>query len=67
MRNRWAICGSLVFGSVAGVDASHTIYAGSLAGPDIFQPTMAIITQDRPDWVFLAEALQAFETMPGGI
>ena len=65
VRNRCAVCGSLVFGGVVGVDTSHTIYAGSLDEPDIFRPVMAIFTRDRPDWVILPEGLQAFETMPG--
>ena len=65
VRNRCAACGSLVFGGILGVDIWHTIYAGSLDDPDIFKPTMAIFTRDRPDWVILPEGLQAFETMPG--
>jgi len=64
VRNRCAICGSLVFGGILGVDASHTIYAGSLDEPDAFKPAMAIFTRDRPDWVILPEGLQAFDTMP---
>lgn len=65
VRNRCAACGSLVFGGISGVDTWHTIYAGSLDEPDLFKPTMAIFTRDRPDWVILPEGLEAFETMPG--
>ena len=65
VRNRCAVCGSLVFGGILGVDSSHTIYAGSLDDPGIFKPTMAIFTRDRPDWVILPQGLQLFETMPG--
>ena len=65
VRNRCAVCGSLVFGGIVGVDTSHTIYAGSLDDPGLFKPTMAIFTRARPDWVILPEGLQAFETMPG--
>jgi hypothetical protein len=64
VRNRCAVCGSLVFGGILGVDSSHTIYAGSLDDPGIFKPTMAIFTRDRPDWVILPQGLQLFETMP---
>jgi len=64
VRNRCAVCGSLVFGGIVGVDASHTIYAGSLDEPDAFKPAMAIFARDRPAWVILPEGLQAYETMP---
>jgi len=65
VRNRCAVCGSLVFGGVVGEDESHTIYAGSLDDPAGFKPAVAIFTRDRPEWVILPEGLQAFETMPG--
>ena len=65
VRNRCAVCGSLVFGGVVGLDASHTIYAGSLDEPDIFRPVIAIFTRGRPDWVIMPEGRQAFDTMPG--
>ena len=65
VRNSCTVCGSLVFGGVVGVDAQHTIYAGSLDDPGGFRPAMAIFTRDRPDWVILPTGLQTFETLPG--
>ncbi len=64
VRNSCPVCGSLVFGGIVGVDAQHTIYAGSLDDPEIFHPTIAIFTRDRPDWVIPPPGLQAFETLP---
>jgi len=66
VRNSCPACGSLVFGGIVGVDSAHTIYAGTLDDPSLFQPTMAIFTRDKPDWVVMPAGLKAFETMPGG-
>jgi hypothetical protein len=65
VRNFCAVCGSLVFGGVAGVDPSHTVYAGSLDDPSSFVPTMAIFVRNRPEWAMLPGGLVAFDTMPG--
>jgi hypothetical protein len=64
VRNFCPTCGGLVFGGVAGVDTSHTIYAGSLDDPSGFQPQMAIFDRDRPDWVPRPPGLTVYETMP---
>ena len=66
VRNSCPTCGGLVFGGTAGVDASHTIYAGSLDDATRFVPKIAIFTRDRPDWAVLPAGLAAFATMPGG-
>lgn len=58
-------CSSLVFGGIVGESASHTIYAGSLDDPSLFEPTMAIFTQGRPAWAMVPEGLISFERMPG--
>ena len=50
VRNFCPVCGSLLFGGIVGVDASHTIYAGSLDDPAVFRPTIAIFARDRPAW-----------------
>src|SRR5215475_8364262 len=47
VRNFCAVCGSLVFGGVIGKDKSHTIYAGTLDDPALFQPKIAIFTRGR--------------------
>jgi hypothetical protein len=65
VRNSCPACGGLVFGGIVGEDTEHTIYAGSLDDASAFEPTMAIFTRDRPDWVPLPEGVQVFETMPG--
>ena len=65
IRNRCPNCGSLVFGGIVGTHSSHTIYGGSLDNPALFQPTIAIFTRERPDWVVLPAGLETFETMPG--
>lgn len=65
VRNFCPSCGSLVFGGIVGSDISHTIYAGSLDDPAVFEPTIAIFTRDRPDWVRLPDGLVLFEAMPG--
>lgn len=65
VRNRCAICGALVFGGIVGKDTDHTIYAGSLDDPALFQPTIAIFLRDKPEWVLIPEGLTLFETLPG--
>lgn len=65
VRNTCPICGSLVFGGVAGKDEWHTIYAGSLDDPSRFHPKMAIFTQGKPHWAVIPEGLAVFERMPG--
>jgi hypothetical protein len=66
VRNFCAACGSLVFGGIVGTDARHTIYAGSLDDPALFQPTMAIFNSRRPTWAILPPGLAVFEQMPTG-
>lgn len=65
VRNHCAACGSLVFGGIVGEDSGHTVYAGSLDDPSVFQPSIAIFTRDKPAWVEVPADLVAFETMPG--
>ena len=65
VRNFCARCGSLVFGGVVGVDPSHTIYAGSLDDPSLFEPKIAIFTRGRPAWAVIPEGLVRFEGLPG--
>ncbi len=65
VRNHCAKCGSLVFGGVVGKDSAHTIYAGSLDEPALFQPTMAIFTRGKPQWVVLPAGLEMYDTLPG--
>jgi len=65
VRNHCAACGGLVFGGVVGTDSEHTIYAGSLDEPGLFNPTIAVFLRDKPDWVPLREGLAVFDTMPG--
>ncbi|HEY2052244.1 MAG TPA: GFA family protein [Caulobacteraceae bacterium] len=64
VRNRCAACGGLVFGGEVGKDESHTVYAGSLDDPSVFQPSMAIFVRDKPDWVIPPEGLTLFQTLP---
>ncbi|MFI4935784.1 MAG: GFA family protein [Caulobacterales bacterium] len=66
VRNFCPTCGGLVFGGIVGVHEQHTIYAGSLDDPTLFQPKMAIFNSRRPDWVVLPPGLEVFETMPDG-
>ncbi len=65
VRNSCPTCGGLVFGGIAGVDVSHTIYAGSLDDATRFVPRIAIFTRDRPEWALLPDGVTAFATMPG--
>lgn len=65
VRNFCPVCGALVFGGEAGIDDSHTVYAGALDDPSLFEPSMALFTRDRPAWVVLPPGLTLFETMPG--
>ncbi|MBS0333681.1 MAG: GFA family protein, partial [Proteobacteria bacterium] len=51
VRNSCPVCGGLVFGGVWGEDTEHTIYAGTLDDPGVFQPRIAIFGRDRPGWV----------------
>lgn len=64
VRNSCPTCGGLVFGGIVGVDADHTIYAGTLDDPSRFAPMVAIFTRDRPDWAALPPGAMTFETMP---
>ena len=64
-RNFCATCGGLVFGGERGLDDSHTIYAGSLDDPALFEPRIAIFTQGRPDWAMIPPGLPSFERGPG--
>lgn len=63
-RNFCTRCGSLVFGAERGIDAMHTIYAGTLDDPAQFRPQMAINVRFKPDWVVLPEGLPTFPGMP---
>jgi hypothetical protein len=64
VRNSCSTCASLVFGGPVGRAESHTIYAGSLDDPSLFEPKIAIFTRDRPDWAQIPQGLTAFEAMP---
>jgi hypothetical protein len=64
VRNFCPECGGLVYGGEVGKDESHTLYAGSLDDPTLFQPRIAIFNRDRPSWVLLPEGIVVFETMP---
>jgi hypothetical protein len=64
VRNFCAVCGSLVFGGVIGKDKSHTIYAGTLDDPALFQPKIAIFTRGRPAWAIIPSGLTVYEAMP---
>jgi hypothetical protein len=65
VRNFCPLCGGLVFGGIVGRDESHTIYAGSLDDPSIFEPKIAIFNRERPTWAVRPAGLTVFETMPG--
>ncbi len=64
VRNFCAVCGSLVFGGMVGKDTSHTIYAGSLDDPALFQPSIAIFARGRPAWAIIPPGLTVYEAMP---
>ena len=64
VRNSCASCGSLVYGGDIGKSDFHTIYAGTLDDPSQFNPTMAIMTRFKPDWVILPQGIPQFEGMP---
>jgi hypothetical protein len=64
VRNSCPVCGGLVFGGEIGKDDWHTLYAGSLDDPSLFQPSIAIFDRDRPAWVGLPPGVTVFETMP---
>lgn len=64
VRNFCLKCGGMVFGGEVGAVDSYTVYAGSLDDPALFEPTVAIFTRDRPDWVPLPDGLRTYETMP---
>ena len=64
VRNFCPTCGSLVFGGIVGVDAEHTIYAGTLDEPSAFEPLIAIFARDCPPWAVIPPDLATFETMP---
>jgi hypothetical protein len=64
VRNHCAICASLVFGGIFGVDDAINVYAGSLDDPSLFVPTLAIFTKGRPDWAMIPAGLSVFEGLP---
>jgi hypothetical protein len=64
VRNTCPVCGSLVFGGVAGKDDSYTLYAGTLDDPSAFQPRIAIFARSRPAWAVIPPGLTIFEAMP---
>jgi hypothetical protein len=63
-RNFCPTCGGLVFGGIVGKVESHTIYAGSLDDPTLFEPKIALFNQGRPDWAVIPPGLTVFERMP---
>jgi hypothetical protein len=65
VRNHCAICAGLVFGGIIGRDSEHSIYAGSLDEPSLFNPMIALFVLDKPCWVPLRAGLTVFDTMPG--
>ena len=65
VRNSCSACGGLVFGGPLGATESHTIYAGSLDDPSLFNPTMAIFARDRAPWAIIPPGLKVFDRMPG--
>lgn len=64
VRNFCPDCGGLVFGGEIGKDSSHTIYAGSLDDPSLFEPKVAIFTAQRADWTPIPADLIQFEGLP---
>jgi len=63
-RNHCAQCGGLVFGGIHGQTDEHTIYAGSLDDPALFEPKIALFVRDRPAWAEVKVGLTEYETMP---
>ena len=64
-RNHCAQCGGLVFGGIHGETDEHTIYAGSLDDPALFEPKVALFVRDRPAWAEVKADLTEYEAMPG--
>jgi hypothetical protein len=64
LRNFCPQCGSLLFGGDL-LEGEVTIYAGSLDDANGFEPTIAIFTRDKPNWVVLPDGLRCFEGLPG--
>jgi hypothetical protein len=64
VRNRCAVCMSLVFGGEIGKTGSYTLYAGSLDDPSAFHPTIAIFAEGRPPWALIPPGLKVFDRMP---
>jgi len=58
-------CGSLLFGGEYGVDAQHTVYAGTLDDPSAFRPTHAIMMGERAPWAAVPDGLDLYDGMPG--
>ena len=64
VRNRCAVCMSLVFGGEIGKTDSYTLYAGSLDDPSSFHPNVAIFAEGRPDWAVIPPGFRVFDRMP---
>jgi hypothetical protein len=64
VRNRCAVCMSLVFGGEIGKSDSYTLYAGSLDDPSAFHPTIAIFAAGRPPWAIIPPGFTVFERAP---
>jgi hypothetical protein len=64
VRNRCAVCMSLVFGGEIGKTDSYTLYAGSLDDPSSFHPTIAIFAAGRPHWAIIPPGFKVFDRMP---
>ena len=64
VRNFCPSCCGLVFGGRVGIDDQHTIYAGSLDEPALFEPQLAIFTREKPAWVRLPPEIRCFDLMP---
>jgi len=47
-----------------GKDEAHTIYAGSLDDPSLFQPKIAIFAASRPQRAVIPQGLPVYERMP---
>jgi hypothetical protein len=64
VRNRCAVCMSLVFGGEIDKSDSFTLYAGSLDEPSTFHPTFAIFAEGRPSWAVIPPGFRVFDRMP---